>query len=389
MISLAAPLVSIKIAPRFLEKLERLGIQTVRDLLWHFPVRYEDFSRIYSIEELEPGQQATVQGMVRDIRSRKTWQKQMSIVEATIEDQTASIRAVWFNQPYLRNSIHPERLYNFSGKVSISKEGELYFSHPLYEAPTGPHANTKHTGRLVPIYPETRGLTSRGIRFLVEPILERIAPKEWLPEDIRTKEHIPEIRDALKDIHFPASLEAAEQARERFAFEELFLLQIANEKTRTLLSRKPASSIDIPLEWLRERIIPRLPFELTRSQKEALWSILKDMSRTHPMNRLLQGDVGSGKTVVAALAALGAAHAGFQSAIMAPTEILARQHYATVKKLFLGFDEANQPSVGLIAGGEAKVFYDRDLESDISTRELAAKTESGNIDLLIGTHALI
>ena len=171
-LKLETPLIQIKgIGLKFLKRFEKLGIHTVRDLLWHFPTRYEDFSQIYPIADLEPGQQATIQAVVQEISIRRSFRKKMVIVEALVADETGSVRAIWFNQPFVRNILREGRLANFAGKVSLS-DNELYLSSPTYEL-IGNHETT-HTGRLVPVYPETRGLTSKGIRFVVKPLLKSL-----------------------------------------------------------------------------------------------------------------------------------------------------------------------------------------------------------------------
>ena len=189
-----------------LRRLEKMGIKTVRDLLWHFPVRYEDYSKIYTIAELEPGQQATIQGIVEEVHARRSYRRAMNIVEAVIADETGSVRAVWFNQPYLANVLKTGRTANFSGKVSVSEEGELYLSHPAHEMIRGDAATQmKHTGRLVPVYPETRGLTSRGIRFIVQSIFKRNPGLiEWIPEPVLAEFHFPEIEGRDPAHAFPA-----------------------------------------------------------------------------------------------------------------------------------------------------------------------------------------
>ena len=376
------------IGPRFLSRLKALKIETVGDLLAHFPSRYEDFSQIYRITDLEPGQHATVQGTVQDIDVRRTWQKRLTIVEATIVDETGAIRAIWFNQPYIKNALRPGQLANFSGKVSFSEQDhDVYLSHPTYEL-VG-HYETKHTGRLVPIYPETRGLTSKGIRFIMQPLIENIEPiSEWLPEEVIEAESLQEINAAIKNIHFPQTVEDALVAKKRFAFEDLFLLQLLNAEQKSRLANERAPQIPTDIE-LTKALLTELPFPLTQSQKQSLWEVIQDVEKPRPMNRLLQGDVGSGKTVVAALAALLAAKQGLQTTIMAPTEVLANQHFGTFKKLFGGIRSVNQPRTALLTAAGAKVFYDTDLEETVTKSVLQKKIASGEVQIVMGTHALI
>ncbi len=389
MIGLSTPLASINdIGPRFIARLKTLHIETVRDLLWHFPFRYEDFSQIYHIDDLEPGQHATVQGTVQDIDVRRTWQKRLIIVEATIVDESGQIRAVWFNQPYIKNVLRPGKLANFSGKVSSSEsDHDLYLSHPTYEL-IGRH-ETKHTGRLVPIYPETKGLTSKGIRFVLQPILRTIGQiPEWIPQESLEHERLPEINTALQDIHFPKTIDDALNAKKRFAFEDIFLLQLVNIEQKKRLHRERAPVIPQDIEYVKQ-LIAELPFELTYSQKQSLWEIIQDIERSRPMNRLLQGDVGSGKTVVAAIAAMLAARAGFQTTIMAPTEVLANQHFVTFQKLFRSLGATAKPIVALATSSESKIVYSTGRKESANKAGLLKKIASGDITIAIGTHALI
>lgn len=378
------------VGPRFAQKLKRLGITTVGELLNHFPVRYEDFSQIYPIADLEPGQQATVRGVVESVDLRHSFRRRMAVVEAKIRDDSGVVRAVWFNQPYVKNVLRPGLLVNLSGKIALSDEDEIYFSNPTYETiSNNPGQTTKHTARLVPIYPETRGLTSKGIRFIIQPILQHIPPlSEWLPPEIRRINRLPEINAAFKNIHFPERIEDALQAKRRFAFENLFLLQLINLRQKLKLAKEKAPIISADIPWLK-KIIAQLPFELTLSQKRSLWEILKDMEKPHPMNRLLQGDVGSGKTAVAAIAATVAAKNGFQTAIMTPTEVLARQHFETFQKLFSGMEADDQPTLGLLTSNTAKIVYPNDLASETKKENLRQLIRKGEIKIIIGTHALI
>jgi len=373
-----------------LKRFEYIDIKTAGDLLRHFPSRYEDFSKVYAIDDLEPGQQATIRATIQDITLRRT-RRGFSIVEAMLEDGSGTIRAVWFNQPYIMQTLHPEHGANFAGKVSLSDENELYLNSPAYEMV---HENVEdqemnHTARLVPIYPETRGLTSRGIRFAIRTVFRKNPIlKEWIPESIRLHYNIPEIHDALRDIHFPEQIEDATRAQRRFAFEDLFLLQLANLKRKLRLAAVAAPVIPADIDLVKE-ILASLPFSLTTSQKKSLWEIMQDTEKDRPMNRLLQGDVGSGKTIVAAIAAIIAARNGFQTAFMAPTEILAHQHFDTMTKFLKTVPAAGQPVIGILTGTNANVLYDNDLSEKISKKEFEKKLMDGSITIAFGTHALI
>ena len=372
----------------FLSRLKKLGITTVGDMLWHFPVRYEDFSKIYKIAELESGQEATVCGKIEEINTKKTWRKGMSVTEAMIADESGLIRAIWFNQPYIANTLHTGRMANFSGKISLSREGELYFNNPIHEIIRA-GAETQHTARLVPIYAETKGLTSRGLRFVVRSIMKRNPTfSEWIPEAVLSEYDLPEIHNAIDNIHFPEKIDDALMAQKRFSFENLFMLQLFNLEQKLKLSARVAPAIPIDIEGIKS-ILAKLPFSLTQSQKQSLWEIVQDMNRIQPMNRLLQGDVGSGKTIVAAIAAMMAAEHGFQTAFMAPTEILARQHFETMKKLFAKIAMDEQFIIGLATGSDSIVFFGNNMETKVAKKDFEKRTTHGDIAIVFGTHALI
>ena len=388
MVALSTPLSKIAgMQARFVSKLKKLGIETVGDLIFHFPIRYEDFSRVYTIEELAAGGEATITATVESIKSRHTWKRGLFLVEAELADDTGTIRATWFNQPYIKNILQPGRVANFAGKVVASKSsGEIYLSNPTYEL-VSEHSyhETKHTARIVPVYSETRGLTSKGLRYLIQPLLKRIPElPELFSDEILEAENIPEINTALQSVHFPETIEEALEAKRRFAFEDLFFLQLKNMLERKKLAERTSPAIYTDLEMMKS-LIASLPFELTLSQKKSLWEILQDLERPHPMNRLLQGDVGSGKTVIAGLAAHAVAEQGKQTAFMAPTEILARQHYKTFITLFPEYARG----VALLTASESRIFYGHGLESVIKKPSLIKEVANGKVNVVIGTHALI
>ncbi|MDO8424269.1 MAG: ATP-dependent DNA helicase RecG [bacterium] len=385
------------IQKRFLPKLKRLGLKTVKDLLWHFPTRYEDWSEISPIAELTAGDEKTVQGEVISIKSVRTPRRRMFIVEALISDSSGSTRAVWFNQPYIKQSLPVGKRASFSGKAVLYK-GKLVLQSPTYEiinkdkgpafakATAGGQA-TRHTGRVVPIYRETKGLTSKGIRYFIQSVLETIELlPEFIPNKVLETLKLPEVNHALRQIHFPDKRSEATHARTSFAFRELFLLQLKNLEERKKLQRQRAYAVQYELEDIKN-LLSTLPFLLTPSQEKSLWEILRDVARPHPMNRLLQGDVGSGKTIVAGVAAVGAASKpnSLQVAFMAPTEILARQHYQTLTRFFREFTGG----IALLVAKEARVFYGDGLETPVRKSQLIKDITVGKIKILIGTHALI
>jgi len=387
MVKIDIPLSEIRgIGPKFVERLKKLQIATVKNLLWYFPFRYEDFSQISKIADLKINSTATICGVVSDIKLHRTWKKRMFIIEALISDETGSIKAVWFNQRFLLSILKKGKTVNLAGKVIESPRGGLILSHPTYELVASHEKKaTRHTGRLVPIYPETKKLTSKALRFLIKPLLDELEEiADPIPFDVLKQHNFPEINRALRQIHFPENLPQARIAKKRFAFEDLFFLQLANLRLRLRLSREKAHSFPMDAEFIKS-LLAKLPFELTPSQKKSLFEILKDLEKPHPMNRLLQGDVGSGKTIVAALAALLAAKNEKQTAFMAPTEVLARQHYQTFKKFFDDFDKG----IALLTSSESKVFYGDELENEIAKKKLLEKIFNDETKIIIGTHALI
>jgi len=352
------------ITPAYAKRLKKLGISSAADFLFHFPTRYENFGHLMPIGEISKGDVVTVQGAVADVSARIAWKnrRRLPIVEATIEDETGSVRAVWFNQPYIVETLEKAQSVLLSGKVQ-ERDG-LVFSSPSFEVVRD--KQPIHTGRLVPVYPETAGVSSRWLRYIIEKVLPlRSQLEETLPTPLLKSEKLMGLADALAQIHFPSTQQKAKKAHDRFVFEELLTVQLAALSTRATLTKEKAPAVPTDIEATKA-FIATLPFSLTDSQKKATWAILKDMEKPTPMNRLLEGDVGSGKTVVAAIVALNAVRAGYQVAFMAPTELLASQHYQSISKLFFG----HNIEVTLLT----RVKKDRDATS---------------ADVVVGTHALI
>jgi len=382
---LLTPVTSIPyIGSAYQKKLAKLGIVTAEDLLLHIPHRYEDFSTSVGIARIEPGKNCTVRATVLKIENKRIFKKKMVLTQATIDDGTATIGVVWFNQPYLINSVSEGEEFFFSGKAG-NRGKSFYLLNPTVEKTSG---QPIHTGRMVPIYSETRGLSSKWLRFVIKNLLDRVKNDipDLLPKEILKEHGLLKRIDALKAIHFPSSLKEAKEAKRRISFEQIFLIQLSLLEEKIRISREKATSVPINVETAR-KLVSMLPFKLTDAQRKSAWQILKNMERTYPMNRLLEGDVGSGKTVVAAIAIANVIRSGHQAAFMAPTEILAKQHFSEVFKILKGF----KMDVGLLTGKEDK-YYSHKLRSDsieISRKKLLDKVIKGDIDLLIGTHALI
>lgn len=393
------------VGPRNISRLNKLGIKTIKDLLWHFPVRYEDYTETVSINRVEPGQKVNIQGEVLKISSRRIFPRKMSVTNAIVGDSSGAIKVVWFNQPYIENQLTEGTFVSLAGKASLNKHG-LYLSSPTYERIMNnesktmnrgseiQNSNLKHTSGLVPVYPETDGVTSRYLRFLIKPLIKNIKLDDSLPPSILSKYNFPNLSKALSDIHYPSTLPKAEIARERFAFEDLMLFQIKALLERRKMNQLKSISIGFDQPLIRE-FIANLPFELTTDQKVALWEILKDLQKSYPMNRLMEGDVGSGKTVVALAAAYQAAKKDCQTVFMVPTEVLAQQHHATITLLLENpkfktlnskqtTNQKTEISVGLLTSSESKLNG-----QDINKKLLKQKISSGEVKVIIGTHAII
>ena len=387
--NLSTPISQIpRVGPVYQKKLKRLGVKTIQDLLYHFPHRYEDFSNVTPIAKLRADQNCSIKGKILKIEASRTWKKRMSLTQAVVEDNSGAVKVVWFNQPYLVNVLKKGDAVIMSGKANWAKEG-FSLTNPAYEKiSSNEEFSPTHTGRIIPVYPETEGLSSRWLRYIIKPLLAAFANNlpDPLPEKVRRENGLSPIKEAIWQIHFPDSLDSAKKAQARFSFQDLFFIQLWVLKERMRLAGEKSIAIPLDLDLVK-RMVESLPFKLTDAQRKAAWQILKDLEKPRPMNRLLEGDVGSGKTVVAALAIINAVKAGYQAAFMAPTEILAKQHFKTVWDLLNKF----KIDVGLLTGKSDK-FYSRKLknqEIEISRKKLLEKARNGDIGLIIGTHALI
>ncbi|MEK7138790.1 MAG: ATP-dependent DNA helicase RecG [Patescibacteria group bacterium] len=406
MTDLSLPIEKLRnVGTRNAPRLRRLGIKTLRDLLWHFPTRYDNYSETVPMSEVVPNQKVNVQGEIVKISTKKLFPRRMFVTNAIVKDDTGAIKTVWFNQPFVENQLPEGTFVSLAGKVKVGKNG-LYLASPTYEKIGNLESGTwnleakiqnskfkiqnsglKHTKGLVPVYPETEGVTSKYLRFLIKPLLSGTQLEDPLPEEISKKYNFPTLTEAIKEIHFPNSEELAKTAKERLAFDDLMLFQI-----KALLERRKVNqlkSVPIPFsEQIIKDFLAQLPFELTKDQKVSLFEIHKDLEKTYPMNRLLEGDVGSGKTVVALAAAYRAAKAGLQTVFMAPTEVLANQHYETTTKLLSEESRVegreSRINVGLLTGSVSKLNG-----QEVKRSDLKEKVADGKVQILIGTHAVI
>jgi ATP-dependent DNA helicase RecG len=383
--ALATPLQFLKgVGPRRAADLARAGLTTVEDLLYRFPLRYEDRSRLQPIASLKPGQSASIAGRIVHCGLRSTRRPGFKIFEALVKDETGGLRVTWLNQSFLRDVFSPGQHVVLFGPIEMRGSGGLQLTNPQYEILEDDDTETIHTGRIVPVYEKTGAVTPKIQRRLVHDALQKLSDDlpEPLPEALRVRHRFPGRYAALVAAHFPpadANLDElnrlATPAQQRLIFEEAFLFQIG------VLARRRAAAAEIKTaairvdDRIRESARRVLPFKLTAGQRTALKEIVEDLQRPHPMNRLLQGDVGAGKTIVALLAALVTMENGLQVAFMAPTEILAEQHFLSISTLL----QASRFRVALLTGSTGGV----------KRREQLAEVASGAVHLVVGTHALV
>jgi ATP-dependent DNA helicase RecG len=382
---LETPLQFLKgVGPRRAADLAHAGLATLEDLLYRFPIRYEDRSRLQPIASLKPGQHAAVAGRILSCGLRSTRRPGFKIFEALVSDPSGTLRLTWLNQPYLRDVFAAGQRVVLYGAVEMRGAGGLQITNPQYEILDDEEGETIHTGRIVPVYEKTGSVTPKVQRRLVFDALQKLPADlpDQLAEPVRIRLDYPSRYAALVAMHFPpgdASIEELNRfrtpAQQRLIFEEAFLFHtgvLARRRFAAAELKPAAVRVD---DRIRESARKVLPFRLTNGQKESLKQIVEDMQRPHPMNRLLQGDVGAGKTIVALLAALVAMENGLQVAFMAPTEILAEQHFLNISRLL----QASRFRVALLTGSTASA----------ARRQQLAEVEAGTIHLVVGTHALV
>jgi len=367
------------IGPKRSDLLRRAGIETIQDLLYYFPRKYLDRSSIVAIRDLKPGREVTVVGRVYSAEQVAGRRKRFVVL---VGDGTGFLQCVWFmSAPYMSRLFKPGETVAFSGKASFYRG--LQIVHPEYDKISEEgELNPLHTGGIIPMYASTeslseKGLDSRGFRKILHallPMIPGIMP-ETLPESLLAEEGLMPLGRALTSVHFPADAAGLAGARHRLKFEELFFIQLhlALERKRRE-TVEPGIAFEAPGRTYRS-LAESLPFEMTGAQKRVLGEILGDMKSQRPMNRLLQGDVGSGKTVVAVLAMLNAVDNGYQAVLMAPTEILAEQHYITLHRWL----EEMGLHVCLLRGGQA----------GRERRDLLERIAGGTAHLVVGTHVLL
>ena len=373
-----APVNSIKgIGEKKTSALTRMGISSIRDLLYTFPRRHDDYSKLKPIGSLWFGEEVTVIGTIDSVSTRSVRSGKMKLVEAVISDKSGALKVTWFNQPWLEGQLSRAKHVVLSGEIE-QYLGRLTMNNPEWEPLS---KEQLHTNRIVPVYPLTKDITQKWLRGVLHDTVQKYGPSinDPLPDNIRSSISLPVLSDAIRGIHFPDSDQSLQKAKQRLAFDEIFLLQMGVLKQKKQWENRPGQVFDSPDVWINSRL-EQLPFQLTKAQITALTQVREDLRSGHPMNRLLQGDVGSGKTVIAALAALIVIRQGAQAAFMAPTSILAEQHFQSLKKL-LGVDpdEVKENEISLLIGSTP----------EDQKEQIRKKLSQGEIKLVIGTHALL
>ena len=378
--SLSSPVTELRgVSEAYARRLALLGVKTIHDLLYLFPHRYDDYSALKTIDKLQYGEEVTIIGTVRETQER-TSKRGQNLVSSTISDGTGALQATWFNQPYLVRRLKAGRQIVISGRVD-QYLGRLTFSSPTWEPLD---EELIHTARMVPVYPLTRGIAARWLRRMVKRTTDywSLRLPDHLPPAIREQRGLLELESAIRQIHFPDNWEALKAARRRLAFDELLMIQLGVLRQRHDWQMRSARPVRIDRPLLRT-FLESLPYSLTPAQERALSQILDDLQQPRPMSRLLQGDVGSGKTVVAAAAMLVTAASGMQAVLMVPTEILAEQHYMNLERLW---GELWLPGLKKLSS-ELRLLTGSLKPSD--KVRIYDEIETGKATIIIGTHALI
>ena len=360
------------VGPARVELLKKMGIEILEDLVTYFPRSYEDRGKFAYISDLHEGDIACFRAVAVSKPTTARLKKNMTVTKVTVRDETGSANLTWFNQDYVKNQIYGGESYTFYGKVQKAYNGRIELTSPIFDK----DGETKNTGKIIPLYPLTNGMTQNVLRGIIESAINLCNNQfeEFIPSWIRKEYNICEINFAIDNIHFPEKDEDFMTARHRIAFQELLLLQLGLLNLKEL-GKKDDKGLSFNIDEHIEDFTSKLPFELTNAQKRAWEEIKKDMESPKAMNRLVQGDVGSGKTVVAAMAMYKAIKNGYQASMMAPTAILATQHYEGISKMMEPFGIKCALFTSALTKKQKEVLIEQ--------------LKNGEIDIAIGTHALI
>jgi ATP-dependent DNA helicase RecG len=401
---LNTPLTSLSgVGASISKRLALIGLNSAEDLLWHFPFRYEDFTRTVKIRDLRPGVAANVVGQIELIENRRAHHRRMYFTEALVNDGAETLKVIWFNQPFIGKTLKVGDMISLAGKAE--DQGILTMMSPVYEKIYPPRLarlgtlpekgiNLIHTVGLVPNYHLTEKITQKQLRFLISQVINlSVKLIDPIPAEIRKKLNFLPLGEAIKKIHFPKKLADIDNARRRLSFDELFLMQLKSQLAKKDRDESRAEKIEFKEKDTRE-FVAGLPFKLTDDQRQAAWTILGDLGKNCPMTRLLDGDVGSGKTLVAVIALLNVALNGKQGALLAPTEILTQQHFNTVSQLLSNFPlqiALLTNNYRLLNAHPATVVTHPASpgSAPLSRGELIKMIKAGEIDIIIGTHALL
>lgn len=373
------------VGDRNAKKLNTLGIRTVKDLLYYFPFRYEDFSLRKTISQIQINETVTLKAAVKSIKSMPL-RGRRKVTEVFLEDGTGTIKAVWFNYLPQLKYLTKGKYVQISGKVSLYKGKEAYFQHPNFEIISQKRflqaedfSFSASTGILAPVYPENRNVNSYYLRKVIKNALEKVRVRDFIPQNILNDQGLLNLETALSRVHFPQNCPETEEAKKRFSFEKMFLLQIKALQTKK--SREDNRACSVPFrEKEVKAFVKSLPFQLTDAQKKASWQIIRDLQKDKPMNRLLEGDVGTGKTLVAVMASLGALLEKKQVAILAPTEVLAIQHYQGIRKILSDYSF----QVAVLTASKSEIDGKK-----LKKEEMFEKIKQKEARLVIGTHAIL
>lgn len=359
------------------QALKKLGLETVHDLLLYFPFRYDDFSLKVMIGDLQPGFNVNIAGTVEIIQNKRSFKQRKNITEALISDDSGTVKVVWFNQPFIAKNLKAGDEVSLAGRVTESY-GQTTLISPQYEKVS--QGKNIHTEGLVPIYHLNFQISQKQLRFLIKqslPALTKIT--EWLPQEVIDKFKFLPLNQAIEQIHFPQNKDKLESARLRLGFSELFLRQLRSQSLKYQLQNKRAHKIEFQ-ELITKSLVASLPFTLSNDQRKTAWEILQDINKEQPMSRLLEGDVGSGKTMVAIMALLNVATNKKRGALMVPTEILAQQHYHNISQILSQFNV----KIALLTGKQHEANFDLAKKKNDAREDIIKKAE-----IIIGTHALI